>query len=73
MKNPHISVQPPAGSPLPPQWRQQAKERAQQADKNYLEALQNAWKPDAERHFSGNILQDARLKPPTWEQMFGQK
>ena len=73
MKNPNISIHTQAGQPLPPQWQQQAKERAQQADKNYLDRLQNAWRPDEQRHYSGNILQDSRLKPPSWGELFGSK
>ena len=39
-----ISVQPIAGQQMPANWRQQAPEAARQADRDYLDRLQNAWR-----------------------------
>lgn len=44
MKNPSVSVQPPAGRPLPANWAKLAPQAAAQADRDYLDRLQNAWR-----------------------------
>ena len=45
MANPrNISTHPPQGQPLPSNWRQLAPGAARQAEQNYLDRIQNAWR-----------------------------
>ena len=55
MKNPSISVQPPAGRPLPANWAK----LAPQADRDYLDRLQNAWRGSPQQ--SPPAMRAARL------------
>jgi len=72
--NPRFSVQPMGGKQLPERWMAEAPQRAKEAENAYLNAIQNAWKgSEGNGSGSGNIMRDARLKPPTWEDMFGKK
>ena len=72
--NPRFSVQPMAGKQLPERWKAMAPQRARDAEKAYLDALQNAWKGSDTSGFGGaNIMRDARLQPPSWEDIFGKK
>jgi len=72
--NPRFSVQPPAGRPLPERWRAMAPQRAKDANASYLDALHNAWKGSNTIGSSrANIMRDARLKPPSWEDILGKK
>jgi len=72
--NPRFSVQPMAGKPLPERWRAMAPQRAIDAEKAYLNSLQNAWKgSDANSSGGANIMRDARLKPPSWQELLGDK
>jgi hypothetical protein len=51
-----------------------APQRALDAEKAYLNALQNAWKgSDGNSSGGANIMRDARLKPPSWRDVFGDK
>lgn len=73
MANPRFSVQPQAGQKMPPNWQQQAKARAEAADQAYLDRLQNAWKGSDTSGSSGNIMRNSRLKPPSWDDLLGEK
>lgn len=73
MANPNFSVQPPAGKPLDSNWKEMAPKRASMADAAYRFNLENAWKGSDTSGSSGNIMRDARLKPPSWEDIIGQK
>jgi len=51
-----------------------APQRAIDAEKAYLNSLQNAWKgSDANSSGGANIMRDARLKPPSWQELLGDK
>jgi len=72
--NPRFSVQPMAGKPLPERWKAIAPQRAKDAEAAYLNALQNAWKGSNSNGSGGtNLMRDARLKPPTWDDILGKK
>jgi len=72
--NPRFSVQPMAGKQLPERWKAMAPQRAKDAEAAYLNALQNAWKgSDGNGSGSANIMRDARLQPPDWRELFGEK
>jgi hypothetical protein len=73
MTNPRFSVNPPAGKPLDSRWKEMAPKRASMADAAYLHNLENAWKPSDGSGSTGNIMRDSRLKPPSWEDIIGQK
>lgn len=61
-------VQPLQGQQLPADWQRQAGAIGRQADTNYLERLQNAWK----RPMGANagIMQQARLQNPRQDSDF---
>lgn len=59
MKNPSVTVAPPAGRPLPANWRQLAPQAAAQADRDYLDRLQNAWRSSPQQNPSA--IRGARL------------
>lgn len=61
-RNPHISTQPVSGQPLPSNWRQQAAQRAAEAEAAYLERQANAWRPATG---SGSLVREARLSGDT--------
>ena len=48
----------PAGQKLPSNWQAMASSRAQQADQDYLFALQNAWRGNRDHE---TLIQSARL------------
>jgi len=63
-----------AGNPLPERWRAMAPQRAKDAEQAYLNALQNTWKgSNANGSGGSNIMRDARLKPPSWQELLGDK
>jgi len=63
-----------AGRPLPERWKAIAPQRAKDAEAAYLNVLQNAWKgSDANSSGGANIMRDARLKPPSWQELLGDK
>lgn len=59
MKNPSVSVAPLAGRPLPANWRQLAPQAAAQADRDYLDRLQNAWRGSPQQN--PPVMRAARL------------
>lgn len=62
------------GKQLPERWKAMAPQRAKDAEAAYLNAIENAWKTsESNGSGSGNIMRDARLQPPSWEDMFGKK
>jgi hypothetical protein len=69
--NPRFSVHPHQGQPLPSNWQQAAKERAKAADAHYLENLQNAWR--SRDSADPNMMRQARLQPPSWDELLGKK
>jgi hypothetical protein len=73
MTNPRFSVNPPAGKPLDSNWKQMAPKRAAMANAAYLHNLENAWKGSDTNASGTNAMRDARLKPPSWEDIIGQK
>jgi hypothetical protein len=54
----NFQSQPPAGRKLPSNWASMASSRAQQADQDYLFALQNAWRGNRDNE---TLIQSARL------------
>ncbi len=52
-------VQPLQGQQLPPSWKQEATTRGKQADENYQQAIENAWKRPGNE---AGIMQQARLR-----------
>ena len=73
MANPRFSVNPPAGKPLDSNWKEMAPKRSAMANAAYLHNLENGWKSSDSGGSSANIMRDARLKPPSWEDLCGQK
>lgn len=72
--NPRFSVQPMAGKQLPARWSAMAPQRAKDAEATYLKSIENAWKAtDINGSGCGNIMRDARLSRPRWEDILGQK
>ena len=57
MKNPNVSVQPPAGRQLPENWIRDSGARKANAESDYLNRIENAWRNTG----SNNPLQSARL------------
>jgi hypothetical protein len=55
----HASVQPLQGQQLPASWKQEATTRGKQADENYQQAIENAWKRPSNE---AGIMQQARLR-----------
>jgi hypothetical protein len=70
MNNPRFSVHPHQGQPLPPNWKEQAKQRAASAEENYMQALHNAWRGNGS--VDPNTMRQCRLAP-TWSDILGQK
>jgi len=50
-----------------------APKRAAMANAAYLHNLENAWKGSDTNASGTNAMRDARLKPPSWEDIIGQK
>ena len=63
---------PPAGRQMPANWQRDAASIGAAADANYLQRLENAWKP-VDRPSTGILAKDARLSPPSWPDILGQK
>lgn len=72
-QNPRFSVIPPAGRQLDSKWKEMAPKRASMADAAYRFNLENAWKASDANGLSDNTMRNARLKPPSWEDIIGQK
>lgn len=64
---------PPAGKPLGPNWQKEAKLRALTAEQHYRHTLENAWKNGSQDASEGNIMRSARLRPPSWSELVGDK
>jgi hypothetical protein len=60
------------GQPLPADWKAMAKTRAANAEASYLCSLENAWRSSHQEQ-SGSFSRDARLQPPSWNDLFGKK
>ena len=54
----NFSAQPPAGRPLPDNWRAMAPGRAQQANSDYQHKLENNWRGNRDNEV---LIQSARL------------
>jgi len=70
--NPRFSVVPQAGTPLGPNWQKEAKLRALTADQHYKYTMENAWKGNP-NSLEVNTMRAARLQPPTWSDVLGEK
>ena len=70
--NPRFTAHPPAGRQMPKDWMRNAPAVGAAADSAYLQRLENAWKP-VDRPTSGILAKDARLSPPSWPDILGQK
>ena len=67
-----FQAHPPAGRQMPANWQRDAASIGAAADANYLRRLENAWR-HTDKPTSGILARDARLSPPSWEDVFGQK
>jgi len=61
-RNPINGTTPPiAGRPLPADWQRQAQAKALQAEADYLDKMENAWKQPLRQSREGITSRDARL------------
>lgn len=71
MTAPRFTAHCPQGQKLPANWQTIAKQRAMDAESQYKAAMENAWR--SEPNTDTNIMRAARLQPPRWEDLFGQR
>ena len=61
---------PPQGQPLPSDWKNQAEANRRNFDEQYKRKLSEMWKQPQKDH---GIMQAARLRAPSWDDVIGQK
>jgi hypothetical protein len=66
----NFSAHPPQGQKLPDNWKIQAEKNRREFDEAYKRRLENQWRQPQQNH---GIMQAARLRPPSWDDVLGQK
>ena len=66
----NFQAHPPQGQKLPDDWKIQAEKNRREFDEAYKQRLESQWRQPQKNH---GLIQSARLRPTSWDDVLDQK